>query len=191
MHILCVTWELKSHWYLVTFTVHSRCHCGSPLNQDLRQHDSHVAVCNFQGAVAIYHICPKHILHSNLPKVRSSRTSSSVAKSFWQSEKRTTAVLSWSMQNFKSIWQLNNVIWENESSQDSGFRCASDGCVTLQQPTATLITVGINNHMPSKVWNEITHQFLNFNGCTVKVYEWISNFIPHFVMDAITYPCWD
>ena len=34
-------------------------------------------------------------------------------------------------------------------------------------------------------WN--TYPFPNFNGATVEVWEWISNFIPHF----ITYPCWD
>ena len=34
--------------------------------------------------------------------------------------------------------------------------------------------------MFSKVWGEITHPFLNFNGATIEVYEWISNFIPHF-----------
>ena len=41
--------------------------------------------------------------------------------------------------------------------------------------------------MPIKVWDEITYPFLNFNGCTVEVYEWISNFIPYFIMDVITY----
>ena len=38
---------------------------------------------------------------------------------------------------------------------------------------------------------EITYPFLNFNGATVDVQEWISKFIPHFMMDVITYPCWD
>ena len=33
--------------------------------------------------------------------------------------------------------------------------------------------------------------FPNFNGCTVGVYEWISHFIPLFIMDVFTYPCWD
>ena len=28
--------------------------------------------------------------------------------------------------------------------------------------------------------DEITYPFLNFNGATVEVKEWISNFIPHF-----------
>ena len=28
-----------------------------------------------------------------------------------------------------------------------------------------------NNHTPSKVWDGITYPFLNFNGCTVEVYE--------------------
>ena len=31
--------------------------------------------------------------------------------------------------------------------------------------------------------------FLNFNGCTVEVREWISNFFPRFIM--ITFLCWD
>ena len=44
--------------------------------------------------------------------------------------------------------------------------------------------------MPSKVWDEITYPFTNFNGCSVEVWEWISNSIPHFIMDLITYPCW-
>ena len=45
--------------------------------------------------------------------------------------------------------------------------------------------------MPGKVWDEITYPFLNFNGCTVEFHEGIGNFIPHFIMDVITHPCWD
>ena len=44
--------------------------------------------------------------------------------------------------------------------------------------------------MRSKVWDEITYLFPNFNGYTAKVREWISN-IPHFLIDVITYPCRD
>ena len=33
----------------------------------------------------------------------------------------------------------------------------------------TLIPAWISNHTPSKVWDEITYPFLNFNGCTVEV----------------------
>ena len=44
----------------------------------------------------------------------------------------------------------------------------------------TLIPTWINNHMPSKVWVEITYPLPNFNSATVEVWEWISNFIPHF-----------
>ena len=36
----------------------------------------------------------------------------------------------------------------------------------------------ISNHKLSKVWGEIIHPFPYFNGATVKVWEWISNFIP-------------
>ena len=49
----------------------------------------------------------------------------------------------------------------------------------------------ISNHMPNKVWDEITYHFLNFNGATVEVYECISKFVPQFTMDVINYPCWD
>ena len=45
--------------------------------------------------------------------------------------------------------------------------------------------------MPSKVCDEITYLFPNFNGATVEVWELINNFIPHFMMGVITYPCWD
>ena len=38
--------------------------------------------------------------------------------------------------------------------------------------------------MHIKVWDEITYPFLNFNGCTVEVQEWLSNFFSHFIMDA-------
>ena len=33
----------------------------------------------------------------------------------------------------------------------------------------TLIPAWISNHMPSRVWHEITYPFLNFNCCTVEV----------------------
>ena len=46
-----------------------------------------------------------------------------------------------------------------------------------------------DNHMPSKVWDDITYLFPNFNGCTIDVWECIINFIPHSMMYAITYPC--
>ena len=45
--------------------------------------------------------------------------------------------------------------------------------------------------MPNNVWDEITYPFPNLNGCTVEVWEWIGIFIPHFIMDVITYPYWD
>ena len=54
-----------------------------------------------------------------------------------------------------------------------------------------MIAAGISNHMPCEVWDEITYPFPNFNGATVEACEWISYFIQPFIMDMITYPCWD
>ena len=39
------------------------------------------------------------------------------------------------------------------------------------------------------VWDEITYPFPNFNDTAVEVWEWISNFILHFTVHVITYPC--
>ena len=46
----------------------------------------------------------------------------------------------------------------------------------------TLIPTWMSNRMPSKLWDEITYPFLNFNGCTVDVKEWISKFSPRFII---------
>ena len=42
-----------------------------------------------------------------------------------------------------------------------------------------------------KVWNGISHPFSNCNDEVVGVWQWISNFNTHFIMDVITYPRWD
>ena len=49
---------------------------------------------------------------------------------------------------------------------------------------AVTICAWISNHMPSEVWDEITYPLPNFNGCTFGVWEWISYFIPYFIMDV-------
>ena len=38
---------------------------------------------------------------------------------------------------------------------------------------------------------EIINPFPNFKGATIEVWEWIRNFIPHFMVRVITYPCRD
>ena len=55
----------------------------------------------------------------------------------------------------------------------------------------TLIATLKSYHIPSKIWDEINHPFPNFNGYTVEIWEWKSNFIPHILMDVIFYPCCD
>ena len=49
----------------------------------------------------------------------------------------------------------------------------------------------ISNYVHYKVWDEIIYPFPNFNGCTVEVWELISKFNKRFLMDVITYPCWN
>ena len=44
----------------------------------------------------------------------------------------------------------------------------------------------MSNYTHQNVSNEITYPSLNFNGATVEVQEWISNFIAHFTEHVIT-----
>ena len=55
----------------------------------------------------------------------------------------------------------------------------------------TLIPTWIGNNTHSNVWNEFTYLFPNFSGRTVEVWEWISNFVAHFIGHVIIYPYWD
>ena len=52
--------------------------------------------------------------------------------------------------------------------------------ILLQGP---LLLTRISNHMRRKVRDENTYPFPNFNGYTAEVWEWISNFIPHIMID--------
>ena len=55
----------------------------------------------------------------------------------------------------------------------------------------TSIPAQISNYIYHNRLDKITFLFPNFNGATVEVWEWISNFIPWFTAHVITYPCWD
>ena len=52
-----------------------------------------------------------------------------------------------------------------------------------------LIPTLISNYTHYKVWDEFTYPFPNFNGSTVEVWLWRSNFIPHLTGYVITYLC--
>ena len=45
------------------------------------------------------------------------------------------------------------------------------------QHELALIPTSICSYIHYKVWDEIIHSFVNFNGVTVEVWEWISDFI--------------
>ena len=54
-----------------------------------------------------------------------------------------------------------------------------------------LITAWTSNYAYHNVWDEIINPFSKFNSATVDVWEWISNFTPHFTGHMITYPRWN
>ena len=63
--------------------------------------------------------------------------------------------------------------------------------VSFYQHGFTLIPVSIINYIHYKVRGEKTYPFLNFNGATVEVQKWMSNFIPHFTGHVLTFPFWE
>ena len=70
-------------------------------------------------------------------------------------------------------------------------RTTADVQLATEAPGLTLIPAWISNYIHHNMWDEITYSFPNFNGCTVEVWDWISNFVPHFPGWLITYPCCD
>ena len=82
-------------------------------------------------------------------------------------------------QSWQALWQL------------SDFSVDKRYWGLFYQYGLTLTLTCISNYIHYRVWNEVNYPFPNFNGCTTEVWKWIRNFIPHSIMDAITYPCQD
>ena len=55
----------------------------------------------------------------------------------------------------------------------------------------TSIPACINNHIHSKVWDEISCSFIYFKGTAIEVWESITYLAPHLLIDVITYSCCD
>ena len=62
-------------------------------------------------------------------------------------------------------------------------------CQQHQRLLFSLIPAGISDKMSNKLWDEITYSFIIVNGGSVEIWGWMSNFISHIIMDAITNSC--
>ena len=113
-------------------------------------------------------ICLKYILNSNIAKSWLATALNALVQPYWN------AVVPFTNMDYFVLRRRENMFWCIGSRVNSNyewiFSCAG----------------WISNHMPSKVSVDISYPFPNFNG----VWEWISNFIPHFTGHVITYPCW-
>ena len=54
--------------------------------------------------------------------------------------------------------------------------------------SVTSIPTWINNHIDWQMWDVITYPFPNTVGCTVEIWELVSNFIPHLIRHVNIYP---
>ena len=75
------------------------------------------------------------------------------------------------------------ILTHRDGSRKSDSKEINHDITRVMQPTQTLvrplwltwinlIPIWINNHIPNKLWGEITNPFPNFNGCTVEVWEY-------------------
>ena len=109
----------------------------------------------------------------------------SPCNSHWSKWPKTvSSVFAYSLQFHGNLW-VEESIWQLMGiGSANGFLAISvklfiqpiktwtNVCTTsgpFYQHGLTLIPSWISNHTPSKLWDEITYPFLNFNGCTVEV----------------------
>ena len=94
------------------------------------------------------------------------------------------------------IWDTTTFMWRHciESSEirpRPAYGILPLWFITDRDYGLILIKAWIDHYIHYKEWDEITYPFSNFNGCTAKIWEWISDFIPHFTGNVITYAYWD
>ena len=97
----------------------------------------------------------------------------------------------YSLHSNKSRLIYRQTGWFNTWMRDQTWLPTDRGL--LYQHVLILFTawILINNRMLSKMCELITFPLRNFNGCTAKVWECISNSTPHFIMDVTTSQCWN
>ena len=85
-------------------------------------------------------------------------------------------------------WLLDSLNKESIIGRKNSLNYYSQNAIdsesALPQVMAGIPTL-ISNYMPGKLCGGVTYAFPN----TVDVWEWITNFITHILMDVITYPC--
>ena len=90
--------------------------------------------------------------------------------------------------NWLNLWSL--ILYIYVTLVINEWAHCINNCDPFHKHGLTLIPAWISNYMHYKMWDEILLILsLNFNGFTVEVCEWISNFFPHDTMHVITYPC--
>ena len=99
-----------------------------------------------------------------------------------------------------TLWSYCNIVNCNVYCMAYSMAIANVQCVQIPSKSrssliywheSTLIPAWKSNDRPCKVYGETTYSFPNFHIYTMDVCEWISNSIIHFIMDVMTYPCWD
>ena len=100
----------------------------------------------------------------------------------------------------RTIWNSSGIFTEKSMFMDIDVFSSLFRRVWSRKPTLfalsnnfvwvcviNLIPAWVSNHIYYKMWDEVIYPSPNFNGGTVEVWEWISNFIPHFTGSVIAY----
>ena len=126
-----------------------------------------------------HHCKLSHLSHMWLSEHIDEYNSLNLYKYIWIHPKSHCFLLSVWMLLVIAAFPLHNTTW--------GVWLAASGPLTRYK--LTLIQRWISNCIHYKVWDKITYPFPNSNVCTVEVWEWLCNIIPHFIGYVITNPC--
>ena len=90
-----------------------------------------------------------------------------------------TIIISWDEEKLKFM----KFKWKTPKLETAMWSIRYDIVECIVPTWFILIPAWISNYTHYEMWNEIIYPFAKLNGCTVEVWKWICNFIPHFCLD--------
>ena len=86
-------------------------------------------------------------------------------------------VITWAILTYLWIWPLETT-WRSNNRNSPSRKCVFlSMCIVIW---LIILQAWISNYIHYEIYDEIAYLFPNFNAATVEVWEWISNFIPHY-----------
>ena len=138
---------LSAKWHPFCLSLSAEKACTSHLGSPLVDWVGHCMLTHKDPGCCIIGYPSKLIANSNLVETRFPLTYFSVGKPFWNFAQSMAVILSCSVQNFKTICQLNWMLCTNENLQDVSFGGISQYCNSFQEWLFLAQNTGHLKHM--------------------------------------------